>query len=286
MRSRSRLADPDARRTVRGWLERPRYEVLPVAGVVDEIAAELATPATITVTASPTRGLTPTLEVAEQVAELGHRVVPHLSARLLRDEVELKEIADRLYRTGIRDVFVIAGDAAEPAGAFEGAVGVLEALARIDPELGVGVAGYPETHPRIPDDVVIQAMWDKRERASYVVSQVCFDAPTVRRWVGRIRARGIALPVVLGVPGPVPTTKLLRAGQQIGVGESLRFLTGHAGMLRLARPGAYDPMPLLTEVAAPGPDQVSGLHLYTFNAVAATETWRRRMLDVLDEESP
>lgn len=286
MRSRSRLADPGARRTIRGWLEQPRYEVLPVAGVVDDIAAELATPATITVTASPTRGLAPTLDVAEQIAGLGHRVVPHLSARLLHDEVELKEIADRLYRTGIRDVFVIAGDAAEPAGAFEGAVGLLEALARIDPELGVGVAGYPETHPRIPDDVVIQAMWDKRERASYVVSQVCFDAPTVRQWVARIRARGIALPVVLGVPGPVPTTKLLRAGQQIGVGESLRFLTGHAGMLRLARPGAYDPMPLLTEVAAPGPDQVSGLHLYTFNAVAATESWRRRMLDVLDEESP
>lgn len=286
MRSRSPRADPAARRSIRGWLEQPRYEVLPVAGVVDEIAAELATPATITVTASPARGLTPTLDVAEQIAGLGHRVVPHLSARLLHDEVELKEIADRLYRTGIRDVFVIAGDAAEPAGTFEGAVGVLQALARIDPELGVGVAGYPETHPRIPDDVAIQAMWDKRERASYVVSQVCFDGPTVRRWVGRLRARGIALPVLLGVPGPVPTTKLLRAGQQIGVGESLRFLTGHAGMLRLARPGAYDPMPLLTEVAAPGPDQVSGLHLYTFNAVAATESWRRRMLDVLDEESP
>jgi methylenetetrahydrofolate reductase (NADPH) len=286
MRSRSRLADTDARRTLRGWLERPRFEVLPVAGVVDEIAGHLATPVTITVTASPARGLGATLDVAEQIAGLGHRVVPHLSARLLHDEVELKEIVDRLYRTGIRDAFVIAGDAAEPVGAFDSAVGVLEALARLDPELGVGVAGYPESHPRISDDVTIQAMWDKREYASYVVSQVCFDAGLVREWIARLRARGVPLPVLLGVPGPVPTSQLLRAVHRIGVGESMRFLAGHARMLRLARPGAYDPVPLLTDVAAPGPAQVAGLHLYTFNAVAATEAWRRHLLDVLDEESP
>lgn len=285
MRSRTRLADPDVRSTLRRWLEQPRYEVLPLRPVVAEIAEALPTPTTITVTASTSHGLAATIEVAEQVATLGHRVVPHLAARLLRDEVELKEIADRLDRTGIRDVFVIAGDAAAPAGTFEGALGVVEALARIAPELEVGVAGYPETHPRISDDVTIQALWDKREYASYVVSQVCFDSRSVRRWVARLRARGLTLPVLLGVPGPVPTGQLLRVGQRIGVGESLRFLAGQAGMLRVVKPGAFDPLPLLAATAAPGPAPVSGLHLYTFNAVAVTEQWRRRLLAELTEEA-
>lgn len=285
MRSRTRLADPDVRTTLRSWLERARYEVLPLPRVVDEIAEALPTPVTITVTASASRGPAATLDVAERVAALGHRVVPHLAARQLRDEVELKEIADRLERTGIRDAFVIAGDVAEPVGTFEGAQGVLEALARFAPELEIGVAGYPETHPRISDDVAIQALWDKREYASYVVSQVCFDSRALHRWVARLRARGIAHPVLLGVPGPVPTSQLLRVSQRIGVGESLRFLSGHAGMLRVVRPGAFDPLPLLAAAAAPGTHPVDGLHVYTFNAVADTEQWRRRLLDDLEEEA-
>ncbi len=285
MRYPSRRADQDVRSTLRGWLEQPRYEVLPVAEVVDEIADHLTAPTTVTVTASPARGLAATVAVAEQVALLGHRVVPHLSASQLRDEVELKETVDRLSRSGVRDAFVVAGDATSDGGAFTGAVDVLHALARIDPELTVGVTGYPEAHPRIPDDVTIQAMWDKREHAAYVVSQVCFDAAVVRHWVTRLRQRGVTLPVLVGVPGPVPTSQLLRVGQRIGVGESLRFLSGHAGMLRLARPGPYDPLPLLSGLAGPGPDPVAGLHLYTFNAVAATEAWRQRLLTELGERS-
>lgn len=285
MRSRTLLADPGVRRTVRGWLERPRYEVLPLPGVVDEIVTELPTPVTITVTASSSLGQAATLDVAEEVAALGHRVVPHLAARQLRDEVELKEIIDRLGRAGIHHAFVVAGDAPEPAGIFEGALGVLEALSRFAPELDVGVTGYPETHPHIPDDVTIQALWDKRDHATHVVSQVCFDSRVLRLWVAQLRVRGITLPVLAGVPGPVPTTQLLRVGQRIGVGESLRFLSGNAGMLRVVRPGAFDPLPMLTATAAPAPDPVSGLHVYTFNAIADTERWRRRVLTDLDEEA-
>lgn len=280
MRSPNRLADTRARDTIRGWLEQPRYEVLPVAGIVDEVGSQLVAPTTITVTASPARGIDATAEVAVQLAGLGHHVVPHLAARQLRDVAQLEEVITRLTDGGIREVFVIGGDADPPAGTFRAASEVVEAVALIDPGLSIGIAGYPETHPKIPDDVAIQAMWDKRRHASYVVSQVCFEPRTVLRWIARLRARGIDLPVLLGTPGPIPTAKLLLAGRRIGVGESLRFLTGHANLARLARPGRFDPVPLLTGVAGADPG-VAGLHFYTFNAIAEAEAWRHRLLSEL-----
>lgn len=283
-----RRAPSDHAGILRDWLSRPRYEVLPVPGIVDRVADHLTTPATLTVTASPRHGMAATLDVAASLADLGHAVVPHIAARQLVDEVELKEVVDQVSRSGIDEIFVVAGDTDPPAGLFSGAVDLLESLSRIAPDLRVGVTGYPESHPRIPDDVAVQAMWDKRHHASYVVSQICFDAKTVVDWTRRLRARGIVQPVLVGMPGPITTGRLLQVGRRIGVGESLRFLTGHRELARLARPGPWDPLPLLHQIAGRLDEDgeglgVAGLHLYTFNAVAETEQWRRTQLDMLGE---
>jgi methylenetetrahydrofolate reductase (NADPH) len=289
MRSARRRADvvleSATREVLRGWLERPRYEVMPVAGLVDEVAAQLTEPTTLTVTITPHRGTGATLDLTEQLAGLGHRVVPHLAARQLSDEAEAKDVVDRLTAAGVEEVFVVGGDVERPAGEYADAVGLIEALARIAPQLRIGIAGYPESHPRISDDLAIQAMWDKRRYASYVVSQICFDPAAFTGWVDRIRLRGIRLPVLAGVPGPVPTSRLLRVGMRIGVGASLRFLHGHSGMLRLATPGAYLPDAFLAALAAaPEGQHVAGVHVFTFNAIAATEAWRRDLLAELQED--
>ena len=57
-----------------------------------------------------------------------------------------------------------------------------------------GITGYPESHPRIDDDITIQAMWDKRRLAAYIVSNLCFDPATLRRWIRRVRSPGPASP--------------------------------------------------------------------------------------------
>ena len=51
----------------------------------------------------------------------GYSVVPHLSARLVRDRVHLAEIIHRVDEIDAHDVFVVAGDADEPAGEYVGA---------------------------------------------------------------------------------------------------------------------------------------------------------------------
>ena len=54
------------------------------------------------------------------MAREGYAVVPHLSARLIRDAAHLEEVLARLQAAGVRELFVPAGDAPEPAGEFSG----------------------------------------------------------------------------------------------------------------------------------------------------------------------
>ncbi|MGC4979661.1 methylenetetrahydrofolate reductase [Streptomyces sp. DT193] len=270
----------------RALLHSVRYEVLPAKATEDKVLAHVPRDVVVTVTASPVKGLEPTLDLATRLTAHGCRVVPHMPARLLRDDAHLKDVVDRLREAGVDDVFVPAGDADPPAGAYDGALPVLRRLSELgSPFAHVGITGYPESHPLIHDDLTIQAMWDKRAYATYIVSNLCFDPRVLGDWVGRIRRRDITLPVHVGVAGPVQRAKLLSMAAKIGVGESTRFLTKHASwFLRFATPGGYSPERLLARSAGAlsSPSAgVAGLHLFTFNQIAETERWRCAVLDRL-----
>lgn len=274
----------DARRALGAVLERPRYEVFPLEGRLERIAGEVAAHvpprATVTVTASPSRGMAPTLALAGMLARRGYRAVPHLSARLIADEVEVKEILDRLDAAGISEAFVVGGDPDRQAGVYGDAHALLVAMDRLGHRFReIGVAGYPEPHPAVSDEAAMRALHDKQRYVTYLVSQMCFEAAAIAAWVRRLRRGGIALPVYVGLPGPVGTARLLRLSRRVGVGESVRFLGKHGpGMARLARPGRYSPDAVAYGIAPYLADPgygIAGLHIYTFNEVAATEEWRR-----------
>ncbi|MFM9553930.1 methylenetetrahydrofolate reductase (NADPH) [Streptomyces sp. cf124] len=264
-----------------------RYEVLPAKTTEEKVLTHVPRDIVVTVTASPVKGLEPTLDLAGRLSAHGYRVVPHVPARLLRDDLHLKEVVDRLREAGVDDVFVPAGDADPPAGSYDGALPVLRRLSELGrPFARVGVTGYPESHPLIHDDVTVQAMWDKREHATYIVSNLCFDPRVLGDWLARVRRREVTLPVHVGVAGPVQRAKLLAMATKIGVGESTRFLTKHASwFVRFAAPGGYSPEKLLTRTGNALTDPasgVAGLHLFTFNQIAETESWRRALLDRLE----
>ncbi len=264
-------------------LENPRYEVFPASSVEEAVAEWVPAGMTVTVTASPAKGLDATLDLAERLAARGYRVVPHVSARLVADDAHLAEIVARLLACGVEDVFVPAGDADPPAGRFDSALSLIERLTEMGrPFARVGITGYPESHPRIDDDITVQAMWDKRHHAAYIVSNLCFDPAVLRHWISRVRARGVTLPLFVGLAGPVDRARLLRMATRAGVAESARFLAGHTDwFLRLGTPGGYRPDRLLDRIGgtlfSPA-SAVEGLHLFTFNQVQQTEEWRRSLL--------
>jgi methylenetetrahydrofolate reductase (NADPH) len=265
------------------FLRAPRYEVLPTEDVEGLVAAHVPHEVTITITASPRRGMDATVKLAERLSRQGYTVVPHLSARLIRDASHLREILTAVNEMGVQDVFVIAGDAQAPAGEFPDSVSLLEAMMRAGHGMrDVGVSGYPESHSFIDDDMTIQAMWDKRRIATYIVSNLCFDPRAVKKWVARVRRRRVDLPIHIGMAGVADPAKLLRISTRIGLVDSARFLKGHSNwFLRTLQPGGYDPerfvRALLPELAAPE-KKVAGLHVFTFNEIGPTERWRQEML--------
>jgi methylenetetrahydrofolate reductase (NADPH) len=168
---------------------------------------------------------------------------------------------------------------------------LLERLAEMGgPFSQIGITGYPESHPKIHDDITIQAMWDKRRYATYIVSNVCFDAAQLARWIQRIRARGVALPLYVGLAGPAERTRLLRMAAVAGASESARFITRHPGwILRFWMPGGYSPDRLLERAAGvlAAPDSgVAGLHLFTFDQLQQAEQWRRAALERTGIDNP
>ena len=174
---------------------------------------------------------------------------------------------------------MLAGDAAEPAGEFPGAVELLEAMGprRADFE-AIGITGYPESHHLISDEETIRAMFAKAPMATHIVSQLCFDAATIAHWIAEVRRRGTHLPIWIGVPGKVPHAKLLRVSMKIGLGESARFLRHHGNWLSRLFIRQFKPDSLVRELVPIATDpaaRVGGIHLYTFNEVARTERWRR-----------
>jgi methylenetetrahydrofolate reductase (NADH) len=255
-----------------GLLEHPRYEVLPLDGIEERVLAHVPREVKVTVTASPARGLDATLAVTERLAGHGYAVVPHLSARLVRDEAHVEDIVSRLHTAGVRDVFVPAGDAKEP-GPFPDAASLLRALAgRFDE---VGITGYPESHHLIDDDTTIRAMFEKAPMATYIVSQICFDPAVIDSWIARVRARGTHLPIWVGMPGVVDNAKLLRVSMKIGLGESARFLRAHRAWVRRLVTRSFRPDPLLRRLTS---DEIAGVHFFTFNELERTERWRRERL--------
>jgi methylenetetrahydrofolate reductase (NADPH) len=274
-----------ANRRLAEFLRHPGYEVIPLQGTEEAVIEYVPKDIPLTVTASPGKGTWATVELAERLAGHGFGVAPHLSARLIRDRSELGEILQRLREAGIRDAFVVAGDVDEPAGEFEGAAGLLQAISDIGHDAldEIGITGYPESHPKISDEMTIQAMYDKAPYATYIISQICFNPEVISEWAGRVWSRGVKLPIRIGMPGYVNRQKLVRISASIGVGESARFLRRQRNwLLKMFLPGGYSPDRLI-EGLKPGyadpESNIRGLHIYTFNEVETTEAWRREMLE-------
>jgi methylenetetrahydrofolate reductase (NADPH) len=283
----SSALDRDSAHAVRDLLRASRFEILPLDGIEEEVRGHLPTDVKVTVTASPRKGLEATLDLSERLTRAGYPVVPHLSARLVRDRAHLEDVLARLQEAGVRELFVPAGDATEP-GEFQGAADLLAAMGEARTHFErIGITGYPESHHLISDEETIRAMFAKAEMATDIISQLCFDADTIQGWIRNVRERGTHLPIWIGMPGCVDYAKLVRITMKIGMGESTRFLRHNRNLLGRVLTRQFKPSGLLrdlTPVVTDSASKVAGFHLYTFNEVGRTERWRRRTIDRLETQ--
>lgn len=271
---------------VRRLVTTTRYELVPMNGV-DEAIVELPPRAPLSVTCSPVKGVPATLELSARLLDLGHDVVPHVSARLVEGPEHVGRIAAWLRDHGVRELFVIAGDARRPVGPYADSLAFLRDLLLHETGLvSIGVPSYPDGHPLIDAGVVRaalhakQALLDEAGMNGSTTTQMCLDAQRIQRWLAEERNLGFELAVDLGVPGVVDRAKLMSMGVRLGIGTSLRFLRTHRStMTTLLSPGGYDPTELVDGIAERAePLGIRGLHAFTFNRVAATRQWQQQVL--------
>jgi methylenetetrahydrofolate reductase (NADPH) len=248
--------------------------------VTDVIEASLPRDASVYITALPGIGHDAVVSAAIRLRQAGLNPVPHLAARSFTGADELDGLLRRLTaEAGVSDLLVIGGDIDRPAGPFASSLDLLEsgALARHGIRR-VGVAGYPEPHPRLPAEIVEAALAAKIAHARAtgiavrVVTQFCFAPEPIRLWLERFSARFPDIPVHVGVAGPARASTLLKYGIACGIGSSLRALRRNHGLGKLLLES--DPTPLI-HALAPSEAKIAQFHLFPFGGIHRTAQWVR-----------
>lgn len=272
---------------MRRVLDNPIFELIPLKNALDQ-ANHLPDGATVSVTASPAKGIDATFELTEQLQDMGFKVVPHLSARNTTDRAHLERILNRLDTLDVKRVFVVGGDEKE-SGEFSDGLSLLVAMSDIGHDMTVGIPSYPEGHAFIPDAALGGALVDKQPFASSMTTQMCFSGEAIADWIRNQRANGIELPVILGIPGVADRMRLLKISARIGVGDSIRFLRKNVSTAaRFVKPGNSSPADLLEELGPRLDDplmNIDGVHIYTFNSCDTTEEWRQQYLQQLTSDT-
>lgn len=230
------------------------------------------------------------LAAAHTVRALGFEPMPHLSARRVGSRAALERFLERAAgEAGVARCLLIAGDLATPAGPFADSASIIQTgvLEQCGIKV-VAIGGHPEGHPAMRSEERWQALEGKcqaieaRGMAPLVVTQFAFDADTVLAWLDALRTRGIAVPVLVGVPGPASITRLLRYAAMCGVGASASMLARYGisigRLLGTAGPEVFVDRLVNGLTDAHGP--VSP-HFFPFGGVAPSLEWmaqyRRRI---------
>lgn len=270
------------KRNISRLLDQAYLEVIPTGTILDRLA-HIPRHCFVAITCSPKNGLEPTLELVEKLRALPEerqlKLIPHIAARMIRDKHHLREILARLEAAGVESIFVPGGDAPVPVGIYDNSLQVLRDMADIGHRIeDVGIAAYPEGHPKVSDEKLLWFLKEKQPYATYAVTQMCFDPQTLVAWLRDVREAGFALPVWIGLPGVADMGKLLALSIRIGVGQSLRLLDKHKGLLRkVLNNNPYEADALLEGLGPHLDDpamRVPGFHLFSFNEVERTERWR------------
>ena len=245
-----------------------------------DAAAELMAPGReVFIAAIPGETLDRVVAMAVRIRKAGLVPVPHIAARNLESLTVFEDLIARLVgEAGLDRALVLGGDRDKPAGAYDSSLQLIQTgVFQRNGVHRIGLACYPEGHPRLPDPVLEAARADKLVAAEqagldvWLTSQFCFDPKPILALAERMRAQGVKAPFRVGVAGPAEHATLIRYALMCGVGASMRALKERQDLARSVLSGET-PEALLTEVAVAQSLNpalgISGVHFFTFGGLA------------------
>ncbi|MBT5031808.1 MAG: methylenetetrahydrofolate reductase, partial [Proteobacteria bacterium] len=230
------------------------------------------------------RDLMSNLDILKRLRNAGFNPVPHIAARRVTSEEVLKEfLSSAVNEAGIKRVLLIAGDIDEPAGPYFDTLDVLRS--EILPANGiqeVSIAGYPEGHPRIPQQKLIDALGEKLVLAdsngldASVLTQFSFVPKRIIQFCSDLGRNAPGIPVYVGMAGPTDMFKLMRYAKICGVSTSWRALS-EMGMKAAKLAMHTDPGKQLEALAQhcamhPG-HNIIGVHMFSFGGFIKSAKW-------------
>ena len=234
--------------------------------------------------AVPNRPAEESVGAATRLRAAGFAPVPHLAVRDFTTVAAFDDVLARLNgEAGVDSVLVIAGDRSE-CGPFRRAIDAIDSgVLRRRGIRTIGIAGYPQGHPRIGDEELERALAEKIAAAEAIglaveiVTQFCFDARAVLDFVARLRAFGFDHRLRIGLVGPTSLAALLRYASRCGVSTSAQALARRSGLMRqmFAMTTPDDLVRTLAEAAPAGIVP----HFFSFGGIAATSRWARTVAD-------
>ncbi len=216
------------------------------------------------------------------VLEQGFTPVPHISARRLHSEDELREFLAALQAAGATEnVFAVGGDPNPPFGPYEDSLQLIRT--GLLPEYGVkhvSIAGYPEGHPDISDEQLWSALTGKYAAlkeaglGSTILTQFLFDVDAALAWIEQVREHGVDTFIRIGVPGPAGIKRLLSFATRFGIGANAMIVRKYGFSLTnlMGTAGPEKFIGQLSEKLGPQHGDV-GLHFYAFGGLKATAEW-------------
>jgi methylenetetrahydrofolate reductase (NADH) len=275
-------AQAEPQRRIAAFLAKASFETTRLApGDVGAVAASVAPGTPIYVSAVPARALAEQIDAASRLHAAGFEPVPHIAARGFAGSAELDRHLGRLAdEAGVRRVLVIGGDHGAPAGPFHAALEVIESgLLQARGIVEIGIAGYPDGHPRLAAIELDRALAAKIEAAAqtglavHIVTQFGFSAAPILAWIARLRDQGVDHKVRVGLAGPATLAELLRYARICGVTASAQGLARHAGLAKpvfaMMAPDAL--LRPLAEAAAQLGDIAP--HIHAFGGLATAVRW-------------
>ncbi len=216
----------------------------------------------------------------------GWQAYPHLVARELTSEPQLRNALGELRAGGIDRILLTAGDRNSPAGPYVNTLDVLATGATVDCGItSIAFVAYPEGHRMIGPGLLWDALAAKQAFAArtgtraHVVTQFGFHPRAVQEWVCHGRERGITLPVHAGLAGPALLPKLIRFAMRCGIGNSMHALTRSTSALTHQAPLTMTPEEMLVGlVHSRGDDAaIARPHFFCFGGCLETARWLLRV---------
>jgi methylenetetrahydrofolate reductase (NADPH) len=250
-----------------------------------ELRQQFAAGTDVTITFLPGDNFRSNVETAIALRRAGFNPVPHIAAREILSSEALNDFIARLRsEADVRRVLLIAGDVVAAKGPFKSSRDVaVTGLLQAHGITRVSIAGHPEGHPYLDEAATFASLACWRDWSGEtgvrvdIVTQFCFEAAPILKFLGELEARNIDLPVIIGLAGPATPATLTKFALRCGIGNSMRALRGQIGRFGrlLVNTGPDDVMHGLEAAPRTATASIAGFHIFPFGGLRKAHNWLR-----------